>query len=198
MKTDWDWSQYYDGTPEDKEYRTLTEAFVYWGDKPPGRAVDLGCGHGMDTVRLMQKGWDVLAVDVTADGLDRLKQRNDLPDTGGVQTLQTTFQEFEFPEQVDLINSSRALPFCDPRDFPVVWEKIKESLKPGGVFCGHFFGDKDSWVKHGLSTFRGTEVEEMLSGLEPYYLAELDEDGPVVDGRIKHWHIFDVVAYKPK
>lgn len=197
MKTDWDWSQYYDGTPEDKEYRTLTEALSFWGDKAPGRAVDLGCGHGMDTVRLLQKSWDVLAVDATEEGLARLKNRADLPESGKLHTRCSTFQEFVFDRPVDLINSSKALPFCDPRDFPAVWQKIKDGLKPGGVFCGHFFGDRDSWVKHGLSVFSREELQAMLTGLEIYYFDEIEEDAPVVDGRIKHWHIFDVVAYRP-
>lgn len=197
MKTDWDWPEYYNGTPENKEYRTLTEALSYWNGRPPGRAIDLGCGHGMDTVRLLKKGWDVLAVDVTTEGLTRLKRRPDLPETGHLSTLCRSFQDFVFTEPVDLVNASRALPFCNPRDFPAVWSKIKAALKPGGVFCGHFFGDRDSWIKHGLSVFGKDELLNLLDGLEIFYFHETEEDGPVVDGRIKHWHIFDVVAFRP-
>jgi 2-polyprenyl-3-methyl-5-hydroxy-6-metoxy-1,4-benzoquinol methylase len=34
--------------------------------RPPGRAVDLGCGSGALAVRLRQAGWDVVAVDIDA------------------------------------------------------------------------------------------------------------------------------------
>ncbi|MBN2448611.1 MAG: methyltransferase domain-containing protein [Phycisphaerae bacterium] len=37
----------------------------------PGRAADLACGTGRDTVHLASCGWDVLAVDVLPDALQR-------------------------------------------------------------------------------------------------------------------------------
>lgn len=40
-------------------------------DLPPGRALDLGCGQGADAIWLAERGWDVTAVDISRNALDR-------------------------------------------------------------------------------------------------------------------------------
>lgn len=42
-------------------------------DVPPGRALDLGCGEGGDTLWLAQRGWQVTAVDVSSTAVDRAR-----------------------------------------------------------------------------------------------------------------------------
>ena len=41
---------------------------------PPGRALDLGCGEGADSVWLAERGWDVVAVDISETALGRAKE----------------------------------------------------------------------------------------------------------------------------
>ena len=45
------------------------------GDRPPGRALDLGAGEGRTTVWLAERGWAVTAVDFSDVALDRGRQR---------------------------------------------------------------------------------------------------------------------------
>src|SRR5215213_6188445 len=45
------------------------------GDRPPGRALDLGAGEGRTTLWLAERGWEVTAVDFSDVALDRGRQR---------------------------------------------------------------------------------------------------------------------------
>lgn len=45
------------------------------GDRPPGRALDLGAGEGRTTLWLAERGWEVTAVDFSDVGLERGRQR---------------------------------------------------------------------------------------------------------------------------
>jgi 2-polyprenyl-3-methyl-5-hydroxy-6-metoxy-1,4-benzoquinol methylase len=45
------------------------------GDRPPGRALDLGAGEGRTALWLAQRGWEVTAVDFSDVALDRGRQR---------------------------------------------------------------------------------------------------------------------------
>ena len=43
-------------------------------DLPPGRALDLGCGEGADAVWLAERGWNVVAVDISETALGRARE----------------------------------------------------------------------------------------------------------------------------
>lgn len=193
IKKDWDWNLYYDKMNDPPQRKTLAQAFACRSEHPPGYAVDIGCGSGNDTIHLLKAGWRVLATDITEEGLTRLKARPDIPDLSKLETRIAAFEDFT-PAEADLINSSFSLPFCEPDKFPAFWERIKGALKPNGIFCGHFFGPNDSWVKHGLTVHSRKEIEEMLTGLNIFHFEEIEEDKETVDGKIKHWHVFEVVA----
>ena len=43
-------------------------------DLTPGRALDLGCGEGADAVWLAERGWNVVAVDISETALGRARE----------------------------------------------------------------------------------------------------------------------------
>lgn len=53
----------------------LTQLIEGSSPLPPGRAIDLGCGTGTDTVYLSRHGWDVTGVDMVPEALVRARQR---------------------------------------------------------------------------------------------------------------------------
>jgi membrane dipeptidase len=185
------WTRYFDHAGDDPR-ATLLEAMS--GFSEPGFAVDLGCGTGRDTSALLDAGWDVLAIDSQQEGIDRL--RASLGDGDGrLQTQVARFHEATWPT-CDLVNASFSLPFCAPERFPEVWDRIVDSIRPGGRFCGQIFGDRDAWAGTGINVHTRDEVLELLRLFDIERFEELDEDGSTITGKRKHWHLFHIVARK--
>lgn len=168
-------------------------------ETPPAgrrRAVDLGCGAGNDTVELLRQGWSVVAIDKTPEAIECLLQRPDLPGRDHLETVLADLVDARWPP-VDLANAHASLPFLAPPAFATVWQKVVNSLAPGGRFVGHFFGDRDDWAQIPGRTHHTRALVEML--LEPFdveHLEEVERDGQSFPGIPKHWHRFEVAARK--
>lgn len=105
---------------------------------------------------------------------------------------------------VDLVNASFAIPHCDPADFPALWSQLTKAIKPGGRFAGQLFGIHDEFATKpdGITRTYHTraEVEALLSsaGLIAEFLDEIQRDGKNAYGEPKHWHVFHLVARRPR
>lgn len=194
-----DWNAYYNAVEGRPPRETLLKALDAFEAEATGSerfAVDLGCGDGRDTVELLKRGWRVLGIDAEPKALERLRQRTDCE----LSLLETQLNRFEaatLPANVDLINSSFALPFCPPADFPRFWSEIVAALKPGGRFSGQLFGDQDSWASDGRITHLTREqVEQFLQPFEVESFEEENHPGKTALGESKHWHLFHIVARK--
>jgi hypothetical protein len=107
------------------------------------------------------------------------------------------FECLTLPNSIDLINSSFALPFCRPDDFPNLWHKIIASLRSGGRFCGQLFGDRDTWATAypNMTHYPKDKVMELLQSFKVEYFEE-EHHGETAIGEQKYWHIFHIVASK--
>lgn len=202
-----DWGAYYQAVAGRPPRETLLKALANFeaemddrpNDRPPETprlAVDLGCGDGRDTVELLRRGWQVLAIDGEQKAFERLLSRPEIqPDR--LQTQLMRFEALALPPAVDLINASFCLPFCPPSRFPNLWQTIVTALQPGGRFCGHLFGDRDSWVVYPHRTHHTRpQVEVLLSPFEVEWLYEEEHPGVTAIGEEKYWHIFHITARK--
>ena len=115
----------------------------------PGLAVDLGAGTGRDTLELLRRGWKVdrdrRASRRRSTGSPSSPGRTPTASKGGVGR----FEDATWPA-CDLLNASFSLPFTPPDAFPALWQRIVDSIVPGGRFSGQFFGDRDEWARTGL------------------------------------------------
>ncbi|BBX02046.1 SAM-dependent methyltransferase [Mycolicibacterium moriokaense] len=102
-------------------------------DLPIGRALDLGCGEGADAVWLAQRGWDVVAVDISDTALQRARaaaEERGLADRIDFQQhdLSETFPNGEF----DLV-SAHFFHSTVPLDRIRIFRRAAEAIRPGGT-----------------------------------------------------------------
>ncbi len=191
-------SEYYELTRPTGGSQTLESALRHVEHR--NNALDLGSGSGRDSLYLLDQGFaHVVAVDANIGAGDVLKfVPEDAQDK--LEFVQARFDEFDFGvDRFDLINAQFALPF-NPRDtFNKMFERLKSSLRSGGLFVGVFFGPNDEWNTPGSKlTFHSREdIQRILINMEIIELLEEDEpDGRLANGTPKHWHNFRVTARK--
>ncbi|GAB2618373.1 methyltransferase [Paractinoplanes abujensis] len=108
---------------------------------PPGRALDLGCGGGGDTLWLARRGWHVTAVDISRTAVERVQARTaGLDVLGEVHDLDRSFPEGTF----DLISAQY---FHTPyeMDRPRVLRTAAHALRPGGLLLIVDHGSTAPW-----------------------------------------------------
>jgi len=193
--TDARWNEYYAATEARPPRDTLLKALELVPRE--GRAIDLGCGCGHDTIAMLRHGLRVTAVDATEEATARtVKQAQQHHLNQRLQTFTRPFERVELGTY-HLINASFSLPFCAAAEFPALWRGLRDALLPGGVFAGQFFGVNDQWATepgHRAQVFfTPAQVTELTAGLERVYFEEVERDGVTAVGAPKHWHVFHMV-----
>jgi SAM-dependent methyltransferase len=103
----------------------------------PGTALDAGCGAGAEATWLAWHGWQVTAVDISADALTRARER--AATVGVVEKVRWVEADLGVwtPEApFDLVTSHYAHPAMPQLDF---YERIASWVAPGGtlLLVGH-------------------------------------------------------------
>ncbi len=162
----------------------------------PGRALDLGCGAGNDTLALLEGGWTVTALDGSAEALAVLRARAE------AHAARLTLIEGPFTAVPDgpfeLVYASLSLPFCPPRHWAASWAAARGALAPGGVLAATLFGVRDDWMGTPDMTFPTVEeLRACLTGLETPVWREEERVVPLALGGEKRAHLFTVIARRP-
>lgn len=188
-----DWEGYYVWSAGRPVRPLLLEALRLFQGGTGGEAVDLGCGDGTESLALLERGWSVLAVDADPDGLSRLGDRVPIDLRQQLRIVHASFVDLVLPP-ADLVFAGFSLPFCPPSGFGPLWARVRAALRPGAVFAGQLFGDRDSWAADKGMTFHSrAEVEALVEGLDVLALHEEERDGVAFSGP-KHWHVHDLIA----
>jgi len=105
-------------------------------------ALDLGSSVGHETLLLLQKNYEVYALDHEKIAFDMMLQRPEfIQYKNKVHTVLATFQDINFGmlPQFDLVLASFSLPFCLSVNFTQFWMNVTHQLKLGGYFIGNTF-----------------------------------------------------------
>ena len=186
--------KYYDNTTEAMPNYTVKKFIKL--NVEPGNAVELGCGVGRDTVCLIKNGWNVLAID-RENVESRIVAKLSEEELKQFKFLKQKFEYIEL-ENNNLVVANFSLPFCNKNNFKELWNKINNSILKDGYFVGNFFGINDEWksTKEEMTFLTKEQVIELFKDFEIIEFKEVEKDGTTGLGKMKHWHIFNVIAKK--
>lgn len=98
--------------------------------------LDAGCGSGRDAKYFKELGYDITAIDASAE-MCRLAS-----ELTGSDVLNIRFQEIDFTDKFDGIWASASLLHIPSDEISDVLKRLKKSLKENGVFYASFkYGD---------------------------------------------------------
>ncbi len=123
--------EYFYGTKANKFIEKSSKKFL-----PSGDILCLGEGEGRNAVFLAKHGFNVSAIDISEQGLEKLEK---LADKNSVK-INTTCEdllEWEPKERYDVVLSSFLHIHKEQRK--EFFENIEESLRENGLFVGEFF-----------------------------------------------------------
>lgn len=108
---------------------------------PAGTALDAGSGEGAEAVWLAARGWDVTAVDISAEALRTAAER--APAQAATTWVEADLTTWEPGRSFDLVTTFYAHPTIAQHAF---YERIARWVAPGGtlLIVGHDSHDHDS------------------------------------------------------
>jgi SAM-dependent methyltransferase len=131
----------------------------------PGRALDLGCGEGGDTLWLAENGWDVVGVDISDTAIGRAAEeaaRRGLTDR--VRLVQMNLSE-SFPAgRFDLV-SAQFLQSMVHLDRERIFASAARAVAPGGLLVVVDHGAAPPWAKH-IKDHVFPTVDEVLGTID--------------------------------
>ena len=138
----------------------------------------------------------VVAVDAEPEALRQLQARP-LPARQRLTPIVARLEDVPLPIGLSLVNSSFAMPLCEPEAIP-----RPVGAHPRSVARRRPLQRPMVWPARQLGrtagmTFVGRdEALALLDGFELEMFEEEEADGTTPRGNAKHWHIFHIVARK--
>jgi tellurite methyltransferase len=184
------WTRYFEIT-KDKPAHSMFDLLDEYLPEA-GRAIDLGCGPGRGTLRLLARGLEVTAVDIAREALDLVRER--VPADAPLTLVCGSLDEVALAPPYDVAVGCFSLFFLEPDRFARFWPHLVDAIAPGGLWAGQFLGVRDTWRERGYTVHTREEAEHLLDGFEILHFSEMDEDGATATGDPKHWHVFHTIA----
>src|ERR1043165_325043 len=134
--------------------------------RPHGKLLDLGCGAGNFTLRVLGQvsPLDCVLVDLSQAMLERAEQRVKAGASGSVQTIQSDMRLLSFgPASFDLILAGQTLHHLrEGAEWEAMFGRFQEWLRPGGAL---FVADYIAYDDPGIQEMMLTRYAEYLVNL---------------------------------
>jgi len=130
-------------------------------DVPPGRAADLACGAGRHALFLAERGWQVVAIDGSRVGLDRmLEQARRRGVEAGIEARTDDLESDSFtlePDSFDLV--------CDFYFLHrPLFAQIRRAVRPGGLFVAAIHVEEEGGEAPHSFLLRPGELRSLVEG----------------------------------
>lgn len=101
---------------------------------PPGKALDIGCGRGRNSLFLNQKGFDVTAWDINSESISFLNNVINQENLSNIAatTKDLNAERFNFHETYDFVVSTVVFMFLKPQTIPSLIADMQSSTKKDG------------------------------------------------------------------
>lgn len=128
----YDWAKTWRDLPWAHDEPTLFLAELC-ARRKPGRALDIGCGAGTDSVYLAQRGWEVTALDFIPKALEFTAAR--AREAGvSLTTVQADITSWQAGQPYDLVLDHGLLHNLDPAHHAAYRQTVLKALAPDGDF----------------------------------------------------------------
>lgn len=173
------------------EQRSPTEILKRYLKKPKkGKAMEIACGTGQNSILLTKNGFDVDAIDLSQKALEianKKSKKNNLD----VNWIKYDFNKYKLPNKYyNLITSSN---FYIKKDF----KKIHKSLRKNGYFIYHHHLDLENQgidqIKNGPPKKYRFKPKEIKKSLKNFEIKQYEEN---IDLDNNEKAVFDLVAKK--
>lgn len=103
-----------------------------------GKCLDLGCGIGQYSKKLMEYGYNVISADISEIALKKVSEFN--------ENIRKVDMSEELPfenNSIDLVFANLSIHYFSNEDTQKLMKEIKRILKNGGLFIGSVNGMQD-------------------------------------------------------
>lgn len=190
------WDTYFKRKLYDPPAGFVSESLKFIPGNGHGKvAYDLGSGIGHESMLLLKRGFQVIAVDYQASSFDYMELQNGFERyKSNLTPVITTFEKLNFTTlpAADIVVASFSLPFLDKKDFNQVWRNVVNNIKPGGYFIGNFFHPEFTFFDkkfHPHMTFHTKEQAlGLFSQFEVIFFKEV-QVASLKPGTIEHYFV---------
>jgi SAM-dependent methyltransferase len=154
--------------------------------RPPGKALDIGCGAGTDSVYLAGQGWEVTSLDFMPKALEYTQSRAAAAGVT-VNTVEADITTWEPTDQFDVVLDHGLLHNVDPVRYPAYRARVLKALAGDGEFVllhWHplFPGQRDG--KMGPTRVSRDDIKRFFAPelIERYFAREEFDDLPDMVG----------------
>jgi SAM-dependent methyltransferase len=164
------------------------------GDLTPGNALDLGCGEGGDAIWLAEKGWQVVAVDISDTALGRAASEAESRGVADrIQFVQHDLSE-TFPDGAFDLVSAHFLHSRVRLERPRILRSAAGAVRPGGLLMIVDHGSAPPWASKLDDVPEFPTAEEVIDGLnlrpgdfDRIRVEEVERNVTRPDGKVVPW-----------